>query len=160
MGHNNVIAVSLEEDLFKAVCVRDLKWVRWLLKKGVNPNERHHLTGDTPLHTAVSCEDPDARIVRLLLEHGADPNARDRNGRTPLHYAAIYGHYEIVKLLTDFGADPCARDSSGRTPADCARALAHYYKTKHRGIDAYLKANNYHKISEFLEKLEEDLERH
>ena len=124
----------------------------------MNLDARHCLTGVSPLHTAVSCEDPDVRIVRLLLEHGADPNARDRDDRTSLHYAAFYRHYEIVKLLLDYGANLCARDRNGRTPAGYARALVHYYKTKHRSLINYVKVHNYYKISELLEKLEENPE--
>ncbi|MCC6050435.1 MAG: ankyrin repeat domain-containing protein, partial [Thermofilum sp.] len=49
-------------------------------------------------------------------ERGADPNARNFCGRTPLHYAALSGHPELAKLLLERGADPNARDDLGETP--------------------------------------------
>lgn len=47
----------------------------------------------------------DFGAVRKLLEAGADPNARDQNGQTPLHHAARIGDEEVCKLLIDAGAD-------------------------------------------------------
>ena len=56
-------------------------------------------------------------IARLLLERGAEVNARNRDGRTPLHDAAVSGHREMAELLIAAGADLEARDSeSGVTP--------------------------------------------
>ena len=47
-----------------------------------------------------------AGAVRLLLEHGADPNAREAGDNTyPLHWAAAHGHLEIVRALLDAGGD-------------------------------------------------------
>ena len=74
---------------------------------------REHLTADptlvharregmTGLHLAVS--HPDA--VRVLLEHGADPNARQESDNAlPLHFAASGGPLESVRLLLDAGSD-------------------------------------------------------
>ena len=39
-------------------------------------------------------------IVRLLIEKGADTNARDKWQQTPLHYAAVQGHINLAELLT------------------------------------------------------------
>ena len=49
----------------------------------------------------------DLNTVRLLLDHGADVNAFDTNGRTPLMYAAVSDRLskEVVQLLIDHGAD-------------------------------------------------------
>jgi hypothetical protein len=45
-------------------------------------------------------------IVRLLLEHGANPNAREAGDNTyPLHWAAANGHHETVRTLLDAGTD-------------------------------------------------------
>lgn len=67
-----------------------------------------------PLTLAALCGEPD--VVRLLLDHGADPNARDLGGRTPLHAAAFLGNVEVVELLLDRGANPLAKGPAGDTP--------------------------------------------
>lgn len=46
------------------------------------------------------------RLVRWLLENGADPNARDVEGVTPLRYALFRMDFEAVDLLLRYGADP------------------------------------------------------
>jgi uncharacterized glyoxalase superfamily protein PhnB len=56
------------------------------------------------LHIAARRGHLDA--VRLLLERGADPNARDEGDNAlPLHFAAGAGHLEIVRALLDAGSD-------------------------------------------------------
>jgi cytohesin len=78
-------------------------------------------TGDgslSPLHQAVFSGDP--RFVRMLLEKGANPNARDSAGETPLHEALRRRNYEMVGALLDFGANPNLPDRSGRTPLQAA----------------------------------------
>jgi hypothetical protein len=65
-------------------------------------------------------------ICRLLIDKGAQVNAKDRNGCTPLHWAAERGHIEIVRLLCDHGADVDARNHQ-----DGSRPL-HYAARKGR----------------------------
>ncbi len=53
---------------------------------------------------------------RLLLDAGADVNAKDRGGHTPLHRACSSGRVDVARLLLDHGADPNARETDyGRT---------------------------------------------
>jgi ankyrin repeat protein len=53
---------------------------------------------------------------RLLIDKGAQVNAKDFYGCTPLHWAAERGHIEIVRLLCDHGADIEARYIFGLRP--------------------------------------------
>jgi len=56
------------------------------------------------------------RIVRLLLAHGADPNARDGGGNAPLHWAVCYASPDLVDVLLASRADPNLRNRFGETP--------------------------------------------
>ena len=52
----------------------------------------------------------------MLLQHGADVHAQDKEKWTPLHIAAGNGHTEVVELLLEKGADINAKDEYGGTP--------------------------------------------
>ncbi|MGD2095837.1 MAG: ankyrin repeat domain-containing protein [Phycisphaerales bacterium] len=58
--------------------------------------------------------------VRSLLSDGADINARDRIGGTPLHAAVQNRHLELIELLIDEGADINAKNNTGQTPLHLA----------------------------------------
>ena len=51
--------------------------------------------------------------VRLLLDHGLDPDVRDQLGRAPLHVALDMEKFALAELLLDRGADPYAIDQAG-----------------------------------------------
>ncbi|KAG8132828.1 hypothetical protein E2320_010653, partial [Naja naja] len=66
------------------------------------------------LNTAV--KNKDLKLVRQLLEDGADINAKVENGWTPLHSAVQINSEEIVNFLLKNGADPLAKKDNGATP--------------------------------------------
>src|SRR4249919_1770615 len=60
----------------------------------------------TPLHSAAATGDAEARyeIAKLLLDHGADPNARQQDDFTPLMAADQHGDERLRDLLLEYGA--------------------------------------------------------
>lgn len=70
--------------------------------------------GNSHLHNAV--EKGDYELVQVLLDSGADPNARNNMGYTPLHFAVIFRDIKIVELLVKNNSNVNARSNSGKTP--------------------------------------------
>ena len=64
-------------------------------------------------------------MVQLLVEKGADVGSKDKDGRTPLSWAAENGHEAVVKLLVEKGANVDSKDNSGRTPLSLAAKKGH-----------------------------------
>jgi ankyrin repeat protein len=77
----------------------------------------------TALHAAAAARHAD--ISKMLLLHGADPNARQHGGFTPLHSAAANGQDDLVRALLDRGADRSAKSADGHTPHDMALERGH-----------------------------------
>jgi ankyrin repeat protein len=77
-------------------------------------------------------------VITVLLDAGANVNARNDSGGTPLHMAAKYNENpEVIIVLLDAGADGTAVNEDGLTPFDLAKdneALA--------GTDAYWALND------------------
>ena len=67
-----------------------------------------------------AAETGNIEAVKQHLAAGTDVNAKDGDGYTPLHFAAINGHKELAELLIDSGADVNAKDDFGETPLDWA----------------------------------------
>jgi ankyrin repeat protein len=77
----------------------------------------------TALHGAVARRD--VEIVKMLLEAGADPNARQERGFVPLHDAAMNGNSALVELLLKHGARADAKTDDGKTARDMATERGH-----------------------------------
>ena len=99
------------------------------LQRAHTPGEPSLNEGSTPLMRAA--KNGDSAAIRLLLAHGADPNATQKNHDTPLMFAAGLGRgtgaftkdyateaelLESVKVLVAAGADVNAADDKGETP--------------------------------------------
>eukprot|EP00439_Symbiodinium_sp_Y106_P026895 s1388_g3.t1 len=68
-----------------------------------------------------AAESGDADEIEWQLKFGMSPNVRDGYGRTPLHLAALMGHYEAVeKLLAHAKCNVNSLDAHGRTPLNLA----------------------------------------
>lgn len=108
---DGVPAVMLAALFADAACVEQL------LKRGADPNQ-----ADTAGATALMWAIPDRQKVRVLIEHGADVNARSSGlCRTPLLVASGYpGTVDLLELLLDRGADLRAKDAAGFTALSLA----------------------------------------
>ena len=73
----------------------------------------------TPLHWVVDMGAVEGRreeIVTTLIQAGADLEAEDFEGSTPLMRACMSGNENLVRLLIEAGADPATKNKSGWTP--------------------------------------------
>ncbi len=78
------------------------------------------LDKNTPLVTAVVFGNVEA--AKLLMDAGADLDAKDTQGSTPLFCAALFGRTEILKLLLEKGADRRIPNKDGTTPEAIVKA--------------------------------------
>lgn len=112
-----------------------------LIARGADTNARNR-AGATPLHGAVADRlgehlevypkavhrrlvDARNRIISLLVAAGASPDARDRQGRTPLHEAVQCGRETAVRALMVAGANVTAVRKGGLTALHDAARLGH-----------------------------------
>ena len=62
-----------------------------------------------------ACQNGDMEKIKFLIEKGADIEAKNNYGNTPLILTSRYGHIEVVKFLIEKGADIEAKDNYGET---------------------------------------------
>ena len=88
-----------------------------------NPDPEH----PSPIHagwnTSEFFERATAEDVAHCLASGADVQARDKYGYSPLHFAARCGSLDVVAAVLAAGADPKAPAEDGRSPLHCCGAL-------------------------------------
>ena len=108
----------------------DLEMVHKLIDYGVDINAVD-LVGWTPLYWASQGSYPRCiDAIRLLLEHGADINARGNHDLIALHCASELGRLEIVRVLLEHGANVEAEDREGKTAYQLALARGHHNITE------------------------------
>ena len=113
------------------IAVRDnrIELIKILLAAGANPNGNQHHRGSSYeiLHDLIGRSKKPLKvkieIAGLLINAGADVNAKNRSGMTPLHYAKSKA---LVKFLIENGADPCIPNKSGRALIDTPNFLQIY----------------------------------
>ena len=80
------------------------------------PGSRQSASEDPAPNLTLAALKGNTGLVIELLQAGADPDACDGQGRTPLIEAAFGGHVDTLSALLGAGADPNARDPEGWTP--------------------------------------------
>lgn len=84
------------------------------------PNGESHLLDAIETGTAVSA--PNGEFdAKMMIEGGANVNAADNRGLTPLMAAARKGDLDLIRDLLAHGANPGTKDHQGRTAADYAK---------------------------------------
>mmetsp|Transcript_32231 Transcript_32231/g.37870 ORF Transcript_32231/g.37870 Transcript_32231/m.37870 type:complete len:260 (-) Transcript_32231:144-923(-) len=98
---------------------------RLLLQAGAKISVANH-RGLDALHFAPFAEpESDAvEVAGILVEAGAQVNAQDLQGATPLHVAITKKSAPLVKALVALGADPLIRNAQGKTCTDLLESLA------------------------------------
>lgn len=122
------------------------------------------LEGTTILHLAIQCSE--LPVVEYVLSDGAgtiDINARDKDGNTPLHLAAVQGRGQVVRLLLEqTGINDSIANYQGRLPLDLARtpdifqqlqlSRSIFVDGKVRQVQALVAQGDYKTLSEVLEE--------
>ena len=83
-----------------------------MIEKGADVNAKNK-NGWTALHEARTLE-----VAKTLVEHGADIEAVNMYGGTPLIYHSDCGRVDIVKYLLSVGANKEAKNNDGKTAYD------------------------------------------
>lgn len=103
--------------IIDAILCGNYEYVRKFLEDGNNPNifyGHYDGRGQFPLHVAVRFRQ--LEIVKLLLDHDADPLLEDHYGANALGVASNEGDVNIVKELLDRGMDANIKNKDGKTP--------------------------------------------
>lgn len=102
------------EDIFSYARHGRCEDIERLLDRGIPINVRDTY-GNTILTTA--CQNGNKRVAKLALRRGADINARNHKGNTPLHYCYHYGYGDSLgEYIISKGADAHCKNNYGRRP--------------------------------------------
>nr|CDS25872.1 ankyrin repeat and KH domain containing protein [Hymenolepis microstoma] len=110
--------VKLNKDLLKAVHDGDLESAEVSILSGANVNTRIGDNNSTPL--IMASIQSNARMMKFLLDKGADIHAYDSDGNYAIHYCAANGYLEGVKLLLSRRSLPHIGNKNMFTPMMCA----------------------------------------
>ena len=134
-AQGNINVASGSTALYRAVRAVDLASVKVLLDAGADPSQGLD-DGSTPVMAAAGLGAPrggdeevkeagdrndPVDVLKLLVEKGADVNAANELGMTPMHYAVQRGSDRIIEYLASKGAKFDTKNKQGRSPADLAR---------------------------------------
>ena len=138
-GSSNINLNDSRSLLDCALESKKIELIKLMIERGLNIDERNH-QGQNPLHRAIISNQK--YTIRMLIDLGADVNAKTKStriplneipgqseftiefsqpGKTPLHLAVQWSDQEVVKQLIDRGADVSARDDDGLTPLQWLR---------------------------------------
>ena len=133
-------------DINRAIFNNDLDRIEKLLDAGCDVNGK--CGGETPLLAVCKLmgspvgDEQKAKVIRILLERGANPNTQDNLGETPLIKVLKISSADnlsvsVIELLLDRGADPNVKDRTGKSAIQAG--LTHNNRQVSDVFAAYLK---------------------
>jgi len=146
MNHDN-------HNIFEAIQSKNAEAVAAILAIDPKVIGARGLMEMTPLHfAAVRCN---PSVVQLLLEKGAEVDARKPDGWTPLHHACQIGDIAVTRLLLQYGADVKARSNGGQTPLHAAavgvnKLTAAILKTEHSVTNKVMHSLDHERVVRLL----------
>lgn len=109
-----------------------------LLDHGLNPNQKD-TNGLAPLHWIALSQNPKAHLsAETLILAGADPNATDPKGKTPIRCAVDTANKNLIPVLTSLGADPNQPDNEKISPLSVACNVLENTYWQSSGVNAEL----------------------
>ena len=108
-------------DLNKAAKASDEKNIDELINYGEDINEKISIFWQAPIHKVIESKKMNKyEVLNKMLDLGSDPNIRDSNGWTALHYACQLGDLQSVVILREKGANIDAYSNNKRIPLHLA----------------------------------------
>lgn len=109
-----VATAAEQEAFFRALRLDDIDALKKILADhpaAIDWREQGKAIDQTPAH--IAAHHNNSRSILVLHQHGANLNAQDKDGWTPLIFAASTGAHEAVWMLTECGAKTDIEDNSG-----------------------------------------------
>lgn len=139
--------------LMKACYLGNIEIVKVLLKNDAVTKYREKRSGNTAILIALAnrCIKKSFIIVQLLLDHGADPSVKNKEGTSGLYYSALMGHTAALSLFLQYGKKSLVNQL--RSDSDENESALHQASTKdnitmaslllHYGSDINLRTGNH-----------------
>ena len=135
-GHEEIVKYLLDHGgspdcMYAVIQGKNINIFRILLDHGANVNQRVDSSDRTPLQSTI--EHKEEEMAKLLISRGADVNAKNSSGETPLHVLVQMWpennwpkdfRKRAINMLLDAGADIEAKTQSGKTPLCLAAEAA------------------------------------
>lgn len=91
------------------------KTIEFLINKGADINNHHGKLLETPLHKLCARAKPHMDTINMILEKGAEVNAVNSSGKTPVFHCNFSYSVELLNLLVKYGADINVKDKYNNT---------------------------------------------
>jgi ankyrin repeat protein len=117
-----------DKALWKAALSGDIKGAKQAIIDGASVDRRNYSLsekGSWTILMRVIYGRGDSEMVRILIEGGADVNAKSNKGATPLTLAAEKGHVNTARLLLSHGANINEKNDFGNTALMYAAEFGH-----------------------------------